>query len=73
MGWHFNIQFHDLSLRTEYHSVLNLLLGNDSHLVFMIFQTSSIGFNMPIKGAKKNKFTRKAKFFVLDLKLQNIF
>ena len=52
-GWHFILQFYDLFLRTEYHTGgLNLLLGNDSHL-FMIFKTSSIGFNMPIKDAKR--------------------
>ena len=34
MGWHFIIQFHYLFLRTEYHSGLNLLIGNDSHLLF---------------------------------------
>ena len=41
-GWHFIINFHDLFLRKEYHSGLNLLLDNDSRLLFMIFQTSSI-------------------------------
>ena len=40
-------------LRTKGLSGLNLLLGNDLHLLFVIFQTSSIAFvmeiNMPIK------------------------
>ena len=45
VGWYFIIQFHDLFLATEYHSGLNLLIVNDSHLLFLIFQISSIGFN----------------------------
>ena len=53
VGLHFIIQFHDLFLRTENHSGLNSLLGNDSHLLFILFQTSSIGFNMPIKDGKR--------------------
>ena len=39
VGWHFIIQFHDFFHHTEYHSGLNLLLGNDSHLINVIFQT----------------------------------
>ena len=56
LGWHFIIQFYDLFLRTEYQSGLNILLGNDSHLFFVILKTSSkiIEFNMPIKDAKNS-------------------
>ena len=54
MGWHSIIQFYDLFLRTEYHSGLNLLsLGNDSYLLFMIFQTTSVRFSIPIKMRKE--------------------
>ena len=42
MGWHFIIQFPDCFLCTEGLGWLNLLLDNDSHLLFVIFQTSSI-------------------------------
>ena len=44
VGWQSIIQFYDLFLRTEYHSGLNLLLGNNLHLLFIVSQTSSIGF-----------------------------
>ena len=36
-----------------YHSGLNLLLDNDSYLLFLIFQTSSIGFIMSKKRIRK--------------------
>ena len=52
---------------------INLLLGNDSYLLFLIFQTSSIGFIMPKYGCEKNKYMCKAVLFVLILKTQNTF
>ena len=39
-----SLQFHDCFLRTEGLSGLNLLLDNDSHVLFVTFQTSSIAF-----------------------------
>ena len=43
----FHHTIHDCFLRTEGLSGLNLLLDNDSHLLFVIFQTSSIAIKSP--------------------------
>ena len=41
-GLAFHHTIHDCFLRTEGLSGLNLLLDNDSHLLFVVFQTSPI-------------------------------
>ena len=71
VGSHFIIQFHDLFLRTKYHSGLNLLSGYDSHLLFIIFQTFSIvEITMPIKDAKK-RYLCTTMFVVFIINPQN--
>ena len=55
-------------------SFINLLLGYDSYLLFLIFQTSSIGFIMQKVDAKRiSIIICKAVLFVLILKPQNTF
>ena len=51
--WHFIIHFHDCFLPTEGLSWLNILLGNDSNLLFVIYSVYVMEIYMPIKDVKK--------------------